>query len=143
MKKTAAIPHDTTAESYVLGSLMLHSDIIDEWDELNAEYFFLPAHQSILAAITTIRAGGGMPDLLTVTQRLDERGELERVGGPGVLTEMYSHGGGRDPQLPCRHPPRLHGPPSHLGTPPAACPSPPKTQPSMSRRSWPKPARAS
>ena len=59
MKKTAAIPHDTTAESYVLGSLMLHSDIIDEWDELNAEYFFLPAHQSILAAITTIRAGGG------------------------------------------------------------------------------------
>jgi replicative DNA helicase len=96
MKKPAAIPHDTTAESYVLGSLMLHSDIIDEWDELNAEYFFLPAHQSILAAITTIRAGGGMPDLLTVTQRLDERGELERVGGPGVLTEMYSHGGGRD-----------------------------------------------
>ena len=96
MKKPAAIPNDTTAESYVLGSLMLHSDIIDEWDELNAEYFFLPAHQSILAAITTIRAGGGMPDLLTVTQRLDERGELERVGGPGVLTEMYSHGGGRD-----------------------------------------------
>jgi replicative DNA helicase len=96
MKKLSSIPHDTTAESYVLGSLMLHADIIDEWDELSAEYFFLPAHQSILAAITAIRAGGGMPDLLTVTQRLDERGELEQVGGPGVLTEMYSHGGGRD-----------------------------------------------
>ena len=96
MKKPAAIPHDTTAESYVLGSLMLHSDIIDEWDELNAEYFFLPAHQSILAAIVAIRTGGGSPDLLTVTQRLGELGQLENVGGPGGLTEMYSHGGGRD-----------------------------------------------
>jgi replicative DNA helicase len=96
MKKLPAIPHDTTAESYVLGSLMLHSDIIDAYDELSAEYFFLPAHQTILAAIVAIRASGGSPDLLTVTQRLGELGELERVGGPGVLTEMYSHGGGRD-----------------------------------------------
>ena len=56
MKKLSAIPHDTTAESYVLGSLMLHSDIIDAYDELSAEYFFLPAHQTILAAIVAIRA---------------------------------------------------------------------------------------
>jgi replicative DNA helicase len=58
MKKLPAIPHDTTAESYVLGSLMLHSDIIDAYDELSAEYFFLPAHQTILAAIVAIRASG-------------------------------------------------------------------------------------
>jgi replicative DNA helicase len=97
MKKPAAIPHDTTAESYVLGSLMLHSDIIDEWDELNAEYFFLPAHQSILAAIVAIRAGGGIarPAHRHPAPRRT-CGELENVGGPGVLTEMYSHGGGRD-----------------------------------------------
>lgn len=96
MKKQSAIPHDTNAESYVLGALMLHPNLIDECDELNAEYFFLPAHQSILAAIVAIRASGGSPDLLTVTQRLNERGELEAVGGPGALTEMYSNGGGRD-----------------------------------------------
>lgn len=96
MKKQSAIPHDANAESYVLGSLMLHSDLIDEWDELNAEYFFLPAHQSILVAIVAIRASGGSPDLLTVTQRLGEMGQLEHIGGPGVLTEMYSNGGGRD-----------------------------------------------
>lgn len=96
MKKQSATPHDTTAESYVIGSLMLHSDLIDEWDELNAEYFFLPAHQTILAAIVAVRAAGGSPDLLTVTQRLGERGELEQIGGAGALTEMYSHGGGRD-----------------------------------------------
>jgi len=96
MKKQSVIPHDTGAESYILGSLMLHSDLIDECDELNAEYFFLPAHQTILAAIVAIRASGGSPDLLTVTQRLTQRGELEAVGGPGVLTEMYSNCGGRD-----------------------------------------------
>lgn len=96
MKKLSAIPHDETAESYVLGSLMLHPDLIDECDELNAEYFFLPAHQAVLAAIVAIRASGGSPDLLTVTQRLGELGQLEQVGGPGALSEMYSHGGGRD-----------------------------------------------
>ena len=96
MKNKNVIPHDATAESYVIGSLMLHSDLIDEWDELNAEYFFLPSHQAVLASIVAIRASGGSPDLLTVTQRLNERGELEGIGGPGVLTEMYSHGGGRD-----------------------------------------------
>jgi len=96
VKNKNVIPHDATAESYVIGSLMLHSDLIDEWDELNAEYFFLPSHQAVLASIVAIRAGGGSPDLLTVTQRLNERGELEGIGGPGVLTEMYSHGGGRD-----------------------------------------------
>jgi replicative DNA helicase len=90
------MPHDLTTESYVLGSLMLHSDVIDEWDELSGEYFFLPAHQTILSAIIAIRASGGSPDLLTVTQRLNERGEMESVGGPGVLTEMYGSCGGRD-----------------------------------------------
>jgi len=96
VKNKNVIPHDTNAESYVLGSLMLHSDLIDECDELNAEYFFLPAHQTILAAIVAIRASGGSPDLLTVTQHLTQRGEIEEIGGPGVLTEMYSNGGGRD-----------------------------------------------
>ena len=96
MKKQSAIPHDATAESYVIGTLMLHPTLIDECGELTAEYFFLPAHQTVLAAIVAIRASGGSPDLLTVTQRLTERGEIEQVGGPGVLTEMYSNGGGRD-----------------------------------------------
>ena len=96
MKKQSAIPHDASAESYVLGSLMLHSDVIDELSELTPEYFFLPAHQTVLSSIVAIRANGGSPDLLTVTQRLTERGEIEQVGGPGALTEMYSNGGGRD-----------------------------------------------
>ena len=134
MKKQNAIPHDTTAESYVIGSLMLHSDLIDEWDELNAEYFFLPAHQSILAAIVAIRAGGGSPDLLTVTQRLGELGQLENVGGPGGLTEMYSHGGGRDLNYhidSCA----ATWPAVASWTPPPAWRPPPKIRPST----WTKP----
>ena len=96
MKKQSASPHDATAESYVIGTLILHPTLIDECGELTAEYFFLPAHQAVLEAIIAIRAGGGSPDLLTVTQRLGEMGQLEQVGGPGVLTEMYATGGGRD-----------------------------------------------
>ncbi len=96
MKNKNVIPHDTNAESYVLGSLMLHSNLIDDCGELTSEYFYLPAHQTILSAIVSIRASGGLPDLLTVTQRLGEIAQLEQVGGPGVITEMYASGGGRD-----------------------------------------------
>ena len=96
MKKQNAIPHDATAESYVLGTLMLHPTAIDECGELTPEYLYVPAHRTIFDAVVGIRASGGSPDLLTVTQRVGERGELEQVGGPGVLTEMYGNGGGRD-----------------------------------------------
>ena len=100
MKKQNAIPHDTTAESYVIGSLMLHSDLIDEWDELNAEYFYLPAHQTILAAIVAVRAGGGHlrpvePAGGELWRRADPRPAVERTGlefHPGLVFEIQRHG---------------------------------------------------
>jgi replicative DNA helicase len=96
MKKQHAMPHDTQAEQCVLGGLMCYGDLIDEWNELNAEHFFTPANATILAAIKAIRAEGGQPDLISVTQHLSSQDRLENVGGAGALAEIYSMAGPRD-----------------------------------------------
>jgi replicative DNA helicase len=96
MKKQQAMPHDTAAEQCVLGGLMCYGELIDEWNELSAEHFFTPAHAAILDTIKTIRADGGQPDLISVTQHLSAAGKLENVGGSGSLTEIYSMAGPRD-----------------------------------------------
>jgi replicative DNA helicase len=96
MKKQHAMPHDTAAEQCVLGGLMCYSELIDEWNELTAEHFFTPANATILAAIKAIRAEGGQPDLISVTQHLSAAEKLEGVGGAGALTEIYSMAGPRD-----------------------------------------------
>jgi replicative DNA helicase len=96
MKKQQAMPHDTAAEQCVLGGLMCYGELIDEWNELSAEHFFTPANATILAAIKAIRADGGQPDLISVTQHLSSQEKLENVGGAGALAEIYSMAGPRD-----------------------------------------------
>ncbi len=96
MKKQHAMPHDTQAEQCVLGGLMCYGDLIDEWNELGAEHFFTPAHVTILDAIKAIRAEGGQPDLISVTQHLAAADNLEGVGGAGALSDIYSMAGPRD-----------------------------------------------
>jgi replicative DNA helicase len=96
MKKQQAMPHDTAAEQCVLGGLMCYGELIDEWNELTAEHFFTPANATILAAIKAIRADGGQPDLISVTQHLSAGEKLEGVGGAGALAEIYSMAGPRD-----------------------------------------------
>jgi replicative DNA helicase len=70
--------------------------LIDEWNELGDEHFFTPAHATILHAIKAIRADGGQPDLISVTQHLSSQEKLENVGGAGALAEIYSMAGPRD-----------------------------------------------
>jgi len=96
MKKQHAMPHDTQAEQCVLGGLMCYGDLIDEWNELGAEHFFTPAHVTILDAIKVVRAEGGQPDLISVTQHLAAADKLEGVGGAGALSDIYSMAGPRD-----------------------------------------------
>lgn len=82
------IPHDVKTEAYVLGALMNHGDLLAEIPELTDEYFFRPDHKTVFSAISEIVIDGGTPDLIQVTRLLEERKELVKVGGPGVVTEM-------------------------------------------------------
>lgn len=86
------LPHSIEAEQGVLGSMLISPrEIIGECvDKLTAEYFYVPAHQTIyMALVERWRAGQGI-DLITFTQVLRDRNLLETVGGAGNVTALFT-----------------------------------------------------
>jgi replicative DNA helicase len=92
MKRT--IPNSPDTEAAVLGSLLQEPNMIDEVAGLHAELFFTPANAQIFSTIRDIRATGGVPNVIAVTQVLDANHRLEFVGGAGVLMDMLSKSAG-------------------------------------------------
>lgn len=75
-------PHSYEAEESVLGSLLVDKNaIIKVADFLDTEDFYKPAHQAIYSAMVELYTAGEPIDVLSVTNRLKERGELEKIGG--------------------------------------------------------------
>lgn len=88
MKRT--VPHSPATEQTVLGSLMADPQLCDEIAGLSGDLFFTPANRTIWDTIGLIRAEGGTPNVIAVTQRLDATGKLKAVGGAGAVTELLS-----------------------------------------------------
>ena len=85
--KTTTTPQSPNTEKAVLGTLMAEPKLADEVAGLHADLFYTPAHRAIFDTITEIRADGGVPNIIAVTQRLDAAGKLVFVGGAGAVTE--------------------------------------------------------
>lgn len=85
-------PHSSEAEQCLLGSmLILPNETIGRFAErVTAEMFYVPAHQIIFEALLKAWQGGAVIDLVTFTQILRDRSELEAVGGPSFVTALYS-----------------------------------------------------
>lgn len=82
-------PHSYEAEESVLGSLLIDKNaIIKVADLLRPEDFYKARHQSIYAAIFDLYEAGDPLDILSVTNRLKERGELEAIGGETSVTHL-------------------------------------------------------
>ncbi|QIP87598.1 replicative DNA helicase [Streptomyces sp. Tu 2975] len=83
-------PHDLDAECAVLGSMMLARnatlDVVEVVDGVK-QPFYKPAHETIFNTMLALYAGGQPLDPITVTNRLQQDGSLERVGGG-----LYIHG---------------------------------------------------
>jgi len=90
----ATPPHSQEAEMGVLGSMLqLHgqSEAISACaQKINAEYFFVPAHQEIFTTISDLWDAQKGIDLITVTNALRDRGELEKVGGAAYVTDLFT-----------------------------------------------------
>jgi replicative DNA helicase len=73
-------PHDFAAERAVLAA-MLHSRnaVADAADLLAGDEFYQPAHHTIYTAILAVHRDGIVPDLVSVSDKLRQRGELARV----------------------------------------------------------------
>ncbi len=86
-------PHSIEAEQALLGSLMLgDAEIFDKVSDLVTEAdFYQYDHRLIFAAVASLVTGGSNPDVVTVCNWLERRGELEDAGGlygVGALPEV-------------------------------------------------------
>ncbi len=82
-------PQARELEEVVLGALMIEKDAYSLVSEiLKPESFYEHNHQLIYAAITDLAIRQEPVDILTVTEQLKKRGELEEVGGPFYITQL-------------------------------------------------------
>jgi replicative DNA helicase len=82
-------PQNLEAEESVLGAMMLSPTAIGAATEiLDAGDFYRESHGTIYRAALALWAKGEPVDAITLADELDERGELERVGGAPRIAEL-------------------------------------------------------
>ena len=82
-------PQSVELEETVLGAMMLEKDAFDNVIEiLVPESFYKDVHQKIFKAILDLSTKEEPIDILTVTEELRRKGELEEVGGPYYITQL-------------------------------------------------------
>src|SRR5438128_12590587 len=87
---TAPIPpQNLDAEESVLGAMMLSPGAIGAVSEvLSAGDFYRESHAKIYRAALALYGKGEPVDAITLVDELDERGELEDVGGKVRIAEL-------------------------------------------------------
>ena len=85
-------PHSVEAEQGVLGSMLIspRDAIAEVVEKITAEYFYVPAHQTIFTVLVDLWNAGQAIDLITFTQVLRDRNLLETVGGPALVTSLFT-----------------------------------------------------
>ena len=82
------MPHEQELEDAVLGACLLEPQALQEVSEViaSSEVFYGEVNKSIFDCMKCMSDEGRMVDLLTVTEELRRRGQLEAVGGAYHLT---------------------------------------------------------
>ena len=82
-------PQALDLEEAVLGAIMLEKDaILQIIDILKPESFYKDEHQKIFQAIIDLTSANRAIDLLTVTEELRKKKQLDEVGGPVYITQL-------------------------------------------------------
>jgi replicative DNA helicase len=82
-------PNSIEAEQSLLGGLMLDHKSWDKVaDVVTAADFYRKDHRLIFAAIATLAEGANPSDVVTVSECLDNRGELDEAGGLEYLATL-------------------------------------------------------
>ena len=84
-------PQNIEAEQSVLGSLMLDKEaIIKTADTLEPDDFYKRIHGNIYETMLGLYAKNEPIDLLSLTNRLEERKQLKEIGGASYLTSLVN-----------------------------------------------------
>lgn len=82
-------PHSIEAERSLLGSLLVDKEsIIKISDVVRAEDFYHDAHRIIYQAVNDLYDKRSPIDLVTMTNILEDRGELKLIGGASYLAKL-------------------------------------------------------
>ncbi|GAB5418944.1 MAG: replicative DNA helicase [Crocinitomicaceae bacterium] len=82
-------PQASDLEKAVLGAMMLEKNAVtDTIDILMQESFYDPKHQYIFGAIKELFGSSKPIDILTVTDKLKQSGELEAAGGAAYISQL-------------------------------------------------------
>ncbi len=91
---TRVLPHALGPEKSLLSSMLQDPQeyigvAIEE--KLTKDHFYLPAHATLFGFLIELFEGGKEVELVSLVQRLLDRGLLDRVGGPSALTDLYTY----------------------------------------------------
>ena len=84
-------PQNTDSEKALLGSIMLRPEALPEiMDILRPEAFYVDKHRTIFEAMMHLYEKREPIDLLTLSSKLKESVDLDRIGGMSYLTEIVN-----------------------------------------------------
>ena len=85
-------PHNVEAERSVLGAILINPQVVGQAVEIlgegSADTFYIPAHQNIYDAAVALFRRSTPADLVTVTEELTRRGQLEGAGGVTAVADL-------------------------------------------------------
>jgi replicative DNA helicase len=82
-------PHNLEAEQSLLGSLLIDKEAIFKVSDLiKAEDFYRDAHRLVFEAMLDLTSKREPVDLVSVSNRLEEKGHLDAVGGRAALAAL-------------------------------------------------------
>ena len=82
-------PQNLEAEMSLLGSVLIDKDaMIKIADEVDEDDFYKNSHRTIFETVTEIYNKNEPVDVLTIGNRLEEKGVLEKIGGRSYLTSL-------------------------------------------------------
>ncbi len=82
-------PYSEQIEDIILGQILIDSEAINEViNMLKKEVFYVPNNQIIFEAIFELAKSNQPVDLITVSERLEAKEQLELVGGISHITEL-------------------------------------------------------
>lgn len=84
-------PQNIEAEQAVLGSVLLQAEtLVTAMERLRTDDFYLPGHRMIFEAMIELGESNQPIDLVTLTSLLQDKQQLEEVGGVGYLSKLVS-----------------------------------------------------
>ncbi|NMO94214.1 replicative DNA helicase [Paenibacillus lemnae] len=85
-------PQNLEAEQAVLGAVLLQSEaLITAMERVQSEDFYDKSHQMIYEVMVQLSEESQPIDLVTLTSRLQDKGQLEEIGGVSYLAKL-AHG---------------------------------------------------